>query len=319
MTRILITGATTPLGEALVRRLVKDDRVEVILACGREHRREAGVFNVLPKVHYRTCDLRRTRRVRTLLFGDAAELGITHVVHLAMHRRAATEGGRAFKLNVEATRELLALCERHDTIRRFVFRSFAEVYEVRPSRPALIAEDHPLNLSRKVPQWIRDRVAADLTVCTRMGMSPLTICVLRTAECLAPGIGSQLYDYLKSQLCLKPLGFDPMLNLLSLHDLAKALDLATQSDIQGILNIPGADTLPLSEVITRWGRTSVPLPGPMLRPLYRLRAAAVGADFNYDLNFWRFHFSGVLEGRRARDRLGYEPKHPLYWPGPHGH
>ena len=244
----------------------------------------------------------------------AAVRGHDTVVHLAMHRRAALEGGATFRLNVEATRDLLALCERHPNVRRFVFRSFSEVYEVRPNRPSLIAEDHPLNLSRKVPQWIRDRVAADLGVCTRMGMSPLTMCVLRSAECLAPSLGSQIYDYLQSSVCLKPLGYDPMLNLLSLEDIAIALELSIHSEAQGIFNIPGADTLPLSEVIDRWGCTSLPLPGPVLSPLYRLRAAATGTDFRYDLNFWRFHFSGVLDGKRARDVLGYTPANPLYWP-----
>jgi len=311
---VLITGATTPIGEALVRRLSVSGKVDHILAVGFEPREKSKALDVLPRVSYQQCDLTRARRTRTLMFGPARELGIDTVVHLAMHRRAALEGGATFRLNVEATRDLLALCERHPNVRRFVFRSFSEVYEVRPNRPSLIAEDHPLNLSRKVPQWIRDRVAADLGVCTRMGMSPLTMCVLRSAECLAPSLGSQIYDYLQSSVCLKPLGYDPMLNLLSLEDIAIALELSIHSEAQGIFNIPGADTLPLSEVIDRWGCTSLPLPGPVLSPLYRLRAAATGTDFRYDLNFWRFHFSGVLDGKRARDVLGYTPANPLYWP-----
>ena len=310
----MVTGATTPLGEAFVRQLSQHPDVDHVLAVGREPKNHAGVFETMPGVTYATCDLSRGRRVRTLMFGEVTRLEITHVVHLAMHRSAANTGGKAFKLNVEGTRELLALCERHPSVRRFVFRSFSDVYEVKPSRPAMISEDHALNLGRSVPRFVRDRVAADLMVCTRMGMSPLSICVLRTAECLAADVGSQLHDYLQSQVCLKPLGFDPMLNLLSLTDLASALTRATLSDAQGIFNIPGADTLPLSEVIRRWGCTPVPLPGPVLSPLYRLRAAATGTDFSYGLNFWRFHFSGVLEGRRARDVLGYEPRSPLYWP-----
>ncbi len=32
------------------------------------------------------------------------------------------------------------------------------------------------------------------------------------------------------------------------------------------------------------------------------------------MNHRRFHFSSVLDGRRARDVLGYEPKHPIVWP-----
>ncbi|MCA9637082.1 MAG: hypothetical protein KC420_13740, partial [Myxococcales bacterium] len=188
------------------------------------------------------------------------------------------------------------------------------VYTIVGDKPSIIDEEHPLNLTPAAPQWIRDRVEADLTVCTYIGLSRLRIAVLRCAECLAPKTGSQIYDYLQSQVCLRPLGFDPMLNLISLADAARAQALALRSDEQGIFNIPGADTLPLSRVIARSGRIAVPMPEPLLGPLYRLRSATIGTDFRYDLNHWRFHFSGVLDGRRAAARLGYRPEAPLVWP-----
>ena len=59
----------------------------------------------------------------------------------------------------------------------------------------------------------------------------------------------------------------------------------------------------------------MPVPGLLLGPLYRLRTLVLGTDFRYDLNHWRFHFSGVLDGRRALEELGYEPLHRVAWPG----
>lgn len=56
------------------------------------------------------------------------------------------------------------------------------------------------------------------------------------------------------------------------------------------------------------------MPGPLLAPLYRLRARVVGFDFRYDVNMRRFHFGGMLDGRRARERLGYQPSHSIDWP-----
>jgi hypothetical protein len=78
-----------------------------------------------------------------------------------------------------------------------------------------------------------------------------------------------------------------------------------------VFNIPGADTLPLSRMIARAGRRDVPLPGPLLAPLYQLRTQLVGFTFRYDLNMRRFHFGGILDGERARGVLGYVPSHPL--------
>jgi UDP-glucose 4-epimerase len=161
---------------------------------------------------------------------------------------------------------------------------------------------------------VRDRVEADVTVCTRMGLSPLSITVLRCAEILAPDMGSQLHDYLSSRVCLRPFGFDPMLNLLTLEDTVRALVLALGTEATGIFNIPGADTLPLRRAIALWGRSGIALPGPLLAPLYAVRASALGMEFRYDMNHRRFHFSAILDGRRARNVLGYAPEHPIAWP-----
>ena len=313
MRSVLVTGATTPIGEALVRRLLANKRVKHILAVAAEPKGRTAFRNAPARLTYFPLDLTRQRNVRELLFGPARDLGVDAVVHTAQHRRATEDGPRVHALNVDAARDLLLLCEEHPTIRRFVFRSYAEVYSVKAEVPVLIQEDHPLEMSPAAPQWIRDRVEADLTVCARMGLVPLQIVVLRAAECFACDVGSQLLDYLGSRVCFRPLGFDPMLNLISVEDLVKGLARALATPAQGVFNLPGADTLPLSKAIELAGRRAIPAPGMLLEPLYALRARAIGTDFRYDVNRWRFHASGVLDGRRARTELGYVPEHPIDW------
>ena len=310
MNGVMVTGATTPLGHALVRVLLR--RGLQVLAVGREPEATAGL-RADAKLHYARTDLRKPRRMRALLNGPVRALGIDTIIHGPLHRNAADTGAHVHEVNVEVTRNLLLQAEKHPTLRRFVFRSHTEIYRTRPDQPSVFAEDHPIDFSPDAPQWLRDRVEADLTVCARMGMCTLQIAVLRCSECVGPDIGSQLYDYLQSRVCLRPLGFDPMLNLLSIPDLVEALVAAADSEAQGVFNIPGADTLPLSALIDRAGRRDLPLPGPLLQPLYRLRSMATGTRFRYDLNLGRFHFSGVADGRRATEVLGYAPRHPLEW------
>ena len=312
MNRHLITGATTPLGRALIAELLVAPDTEAILAVGIEPPSRVDLPDD-PRLTYTRANLARSRSIRKLLFGPAKDLKLTTIAHLAQHRSAAAQGREAYALNVESIRDLMPMAERHPTLRRFVYRSYAEVYAVRADKPQILAEDHPLNLAPRTPQWIRDRVEADLTVCTRMGMSPLSISVLRFAECLAPDMGSQLHDYLQSRVCFRPLGFDPMLNLTTVADMARALALALRSEAQGVFNIPAWDTLPLSRVIQLAGRHTVPVPGPLMTPLYAMRSRTLGTDFRYDLNAWRFHFSGVLDGSRARHVLGFDPTHPIDW------
>lgn len=310
---VLVTGTDATVGERLVRALLDDPRIGHVIAVGSRPPEEAVPFRHASKLTYLPVELTRERRVHDLLFGPARDLGVEVVLHTAMTRSANEEGGRVHAQNVDATRALLALCERHPTIRRFVLKSYAEVYQVQADLPVLIGEEHPLNLSAGAPQYVRDRVEADLAACVRMGLSRLQIVVARCAEVLAPGTGSQLFDYLESPVCFRPLGFDPMINVLSLVDVTQALHLLVHDREQGVFNIPGADTLPLSECIARWGRIAIPVPGTWMTPLYRWRRKLRGHDFRYGMNRRRFHYSGVLDGRRAREVLGYEPANQVQW------
>jgi UDP-glucose 4-epimerase len=307
--RVLITGATTPLGATLVERLLANPSVELVLAIGREP--EAPPSD--PRLVYRSLDLTRPRAVHDLVSGEARRLGIDAVIHNMQHRGAHDTGSRVHAQNVHAARELLLACKDHPTIRRFVYRSFAEVYALGHTTSDLIDEEAPLDFEPTSPQWVRDRVEADLVMCAHFA-APLRIAVLRCAEILAPDCGSQLWDYLGSRVCLRPLGFDPMINVLSVDDAAAALTAAVKSDEIGVFNIRGADTLPLSRAIAESHRFELPIPGPLLSPLYDLRRRIAGFEFRYDMNVRRFHFGGMLDGSRARALLGYEPTTPVRWP-----
>lgn len=310
--RILVTGATTPLGCALVDQLAAAEDVEVVLAVGHEPKPE---LPARPNVVYRAVDLTQAREVHDLMWDAAREHRIDTVVHMAQHRATRDVGPKVHAQNVTGTRELLIRCMHHPTVRRFVYRSFAEIYALDRNTSDLLDEEAALDFDPAAPQWLRDRLEADLLVCAHFG-GPLQIAVLRCAEVLAARSGSQLWDYLQSRVCLRPLGFDPMLNVLSIDDAVAALAAATRSAATGVFNIPGADTLPLSRAIAETIRVDIPVPGPLLAPLYGLRRWVAGFEFRYDLNIRRFHFGGVVDGGRARTVLGYLPGHSVQWPRP---
>lgn len=308
--RVMVTGATTPIGAALVERLLAQPDVELVIAIGRE--RDAGRADDDPRLMYRSIDLTHQRSVHDLIWGEAHELGVDTVVCGMQHRAVADVGHRVHAQNVRAARELLLACNDHPTIHRFVYRSFAEVYSLRHTTSDLIDEESALDFDPMAPQWVRDRVEADLTVCAHLA-GAVEVAVLRCAEVFAPGCGSQLWDYLSSRVCLRPLGFDPMLNVLSIEDITTALAAAVRSRAIGVFNIPGFDTLPLSRAIAESHRIEIPVPGPLLSPLYALRRRLAGFEFRYDLNVQRFHFGGVVDGTRAHSLLGYTPAVPVHW------
>lgn len=287
--RVMVTGATTPLGAALVETLLATGAVETVLAIGsgekpvREH----------ADVTYRRVDVTRPRNLREVIWGEARDLAIDVVIHGAQHLSTAERPRKAGATHVDAARELLVACTSHPSIRRLVYRSFAEVYSLNGGADRL-DEKSPLEFAPSTPSWLRDRVEADLAISSHIG-SRLQIAVVRCAEIIAPDVGSQLWDYLKSRVCLRPYGFDPMLNVLAIEDAAYALSCAARSKAVGVFNIPGRDTLPLSLAIARSHRADVPVPSQLL-----------GSH--------RFHFGAVLDGSRAARELDFVPTTAVHWP-----
>jgi UDP-glucose 4-epimerase len=303
---VLITGAT-PVARAIADVLRRQPEPRGVV-CVVGH--DASPPSSTAGLRYLRADLTNRRDVRDLLFSEDAR-GVDTIVHGALRLDPPAQDARIHELNVRSTRELLAAAEELGSIQRFVFRSFAGVYRLASDEPILIDEDAALDLSPDAPAGQRSRLEADLNVSTRIANSHMRIAVLRCAEVLAPGCGSQLYDYLSSRVCLRPLGYDPMINVLSVLDAARAAVLAAASSASGVFNVPGRDSLPLSELIHGARRLGVPLPGPLLTPAYRLRSALTSGRFRYALNEARLHYGAILDGSRAQASFGYVPEHSV--------
>lgn len=318
MRSVLVTGATSTLGQELVKSLIRDARVAHVLAVDHTPKSYQYPIQEPGRLTYTSVDLRRARQVRDLLFGPARDLNVEVIVHTASHGSGFGKGRSVHAENVEALRSILELADRHPSIRRLVVKSHAVVYRVGLDLPVQVTEDHPLNLSPNQPQFVRDRVEADLTACARMGLIDCEIVVLRCAEALAPGVGSQLYDYLSGPVAFRPMGFDPMVNVATVADLVRAVELATHGSGEGVFNIPGYDTLPLSQAARLWNAKMVPVPGAMIRPYYQLKHFTSGSEFSYGVNRNQLLLGLVLDGARAAEVLNYQPEVPVDWPRLHG-
>ena len=120
MISVLVTGATTAIGERLVRSLVADTRVAHVLAVGKEPPEQALPFSHGKRLRYLQVDLTKSRQVRELLFGPARDLSVEVVVHLSQHRSARDRGRMVHATNVEALRSILDLSDKHPTIQKIL-------------------------------------------------------------------------------------------------------------------------------------------------------------------------------------------------------
>lgn len=171
--------------------------------------------------------------------------------------------------------------------------SDVRVYATGPHLPNVIVEDHPLRTDVG-PTFLGafDRAAHDASV----SADGPRVTLLRFAHRLA-SLTDSCPDATRAT---RQPGFDPMVQVISDDDAAVAVRRAVERRVNGVYNIPGTETLPLSHAFKRLGRTLVPVPNIIGR-LWGAPRAGVP-------------FGQVLDGKRALADLEYAPSHPVRWP-----
>ena len=231
-------------------------------------------------------------------------------------RRAATararDRGRA-RPRARTSRPRASSCcaaPTHPTIRRFVYRSFGEVYARRRARP----EPGRRGRSRSTSP-ARAAVGARPRRGRPDGVRALGRRRCRSRCCAAPRCSrptpaASCWDYLGSRVCLRPLGFDPMINVLSLDDaVARASRRRCARRRTRRVQHPGRRHAAAVAAIAERGGSDVPVPGPLLAPLYRLRAWRRRASSSATTSTRAASTSAACSTARARAReLGYAPR-----------
>jgi UDP-glucose 4-epimerase len=307
---VLVTGATSTLGRLFCRQLYYDPAIRYVVGIGVEPKPYYFDQFDRKKFHYMRVDITHLRELRNLFYGDfIRDLKLDAVVHLAFRNRPnEPDPEQAHRLNIQGTQNVLNFSLEIETITKFVFRSSHIVYRADPLNPVYLDEDSELNFSVKADRWVKDRVDADLFVRSKMDHPRVKIVVLRLSNLIGEGIHSQLQELLRLRLAFLPMGFDPMVNLLHPRDAVRALQLALHNrDVRGVFNVVGRDTAPLSVFVSLNRVPSLRLPGPLIRIVNRIQRSLGVTDYNYDVHGDRLHFSCLLDGRRYKEAVGYEP------------
>jgi UDP-glucose 4-epimerase len=91
--------------------------------------------------------------------------------------------------------------------------------------------------------------------------------VLRLCYTLGPLRQGTLAAFLRGPRVPTVLGFDPLFQFMHDHDAARAIVLALEKDLRGVFNVCGPPPVPLSTLVRETGRSSLPLPEMLLRPM----------------------------------------------------
>lgn len=214
MRRVLVTGASTPLGRLVTARLhARADVGEVV--CRDD-----------------------TRSLTTLI--DTTP--IDTVVHLAMS--PSRSGARAARgADVITTQQLTAAISGRDTpVRVVVAASSTEVYTPRSSSPLWRREDETLHadpdsdahLVLQAEDYLRDLAEHQ---------PHLSVAILRLADLAGPAITGALASLWQRRVVPYIAGYDPPIQLLHADDAARAIEHAAAGELAGTMNVAADDVM----------------------------------------------------------------------------
>jgi UDP-glucose 4-epimerase len=298
--RVLITGVGSHLGTLLAERLAADPESEYVAGLDTRPPRRR-----VERLEWIEADIRDPEIVRVV-----PRLQVDTLVHEQIVRQpsAGMSGRSMHDINVIGTLQLLAACERAQTLRTIVVRGSAGVYGAEPQAPQFFSEE----LTRLFP--LRTRFQRDVaeienyfeTYARRHDHVSCTM--LRYQPAIGPELDTQISRYLAQPACPTYLGFDPRIQLVHGQDALDALIAAVRRPVRGPVNVAGPETIGLSRMIRLAGRVSLPIAGPLFGPLTgvarRLGAGGYSDDFRRLLRYGR----GV-DIKRLVDEVGFQPRY----------
>jgi UDP-glucose 4-epimerase len=231
------------------------------------------------------------------------------IVHNKIIRRPGPgmSGRSAHDINVIGSLQLLAACEKAETLRSIVVRGSAGVYGSEPSAPQFFTEE----MARRYPlrtRFQRDVAEIENYFDTFSRRHPQVVCtMLRYQPSIGPALNSQITRLLSQPIVPTYLGFDPRLQFVHELDAVDALVAAIKNPVRGPVNVAAPGTIGLTKLVRMAGKPTLPLLpglfGPVTDSTQRLGIESLSADFRRLLRFGR-----GIDITRLVEEVGYMPR-----------
>ena len=297
--RVAITGISSHWGIELARRLERDTRIEYI----------AGIDDRPPPVELARTDYIEAEIRSPVLSRLLPATEVDTVVHcgILLYPEAGKPARALHEINVIGTLQLLAACERTETLRTVIVRGSAAIYGCEGPVPSFYTED----LARAQP--LRTRFQRDISELEEYFENfarrhpELTCCMLRYQPEVGPGLDSPLVRYLTLPVVPVQLGFDPRLQLLHATDATGAIEAAVFNPVRGAVNVAPGGAISLSRALRLLQRPAVPLPDPLFAAIVGRVNDQLGAGGLLGDGIRLLRFGRGVDNTRLVDEVGYEP------------
>ena len=294
---VVVTGISGNLGRTLAKLLHKHERI-----IGIDRRPFVG----RPKdIEMHQMDLRKKKAEDVFRKND-----IRAVIHMGIMHDPRMSEEEHHSFNVVGTTRLLEYCAKYG-VKKVVVLSSANVYGPSPDNSNFLTEDAPLMAASRF-SGVRDLIEVDMLAHGFFWKHPhIQTVILRPVHIVGPTIKNAPSNYLRLRYPWVLAGFDPMVQLIHVEDVARAMvEAALRPEPKGVYNVVGPGEVPLSSIHGELGHSAVPVPHPVARPL-------LGLLFKYRLaNFPppeldHIQFLCNVDGSRWRKDVAWQPRYSM--------
>jgi UDP-glucose 4-epimerase len=299
--RVLITGVGSHVGGTLARRLERDPRFDYV----------AGLDTRKPRISLEHTEFIEAD-VRNPVIGKLIpQAEVDTVVHNRIVRRPGPgmSPQAMHDINVIGSLQLLAACEKSETIRAIVIRGSAGIYGAEPHAPQFFDEE----MTRLFPlrtRFQRDVAEIENYFETYSRRHPDVVCtMLRYQPAIGPSLDTQITRYLSLPVVPTYLGFDPRLQFVHEEDGLEALVAAVERPVRGAVNVAGEGTIGVTRMVRMAGRPTLPVASPLFGAVTTTARRLGLLDFSDD--FQRLlRYGRAVDITRLIQEVGYRPRHP---------
>ncbi len=302
---VLVTGVTRFLGSCLAGRLAEHPDVERVIGVDAALP-EPAARHRMGNADFARVDIRNPLVARVI---DAA--GVDTVVHASASSTPASSAARSMakEMNVLGTMQLLAACQRSESVRNMIVRSTAAIYGASSRDPAILTEQMS---AHAVPSSGPGRDAIDIEAYVRgfgRRRPDVRIAVPRFADIIGPTVVTPLTRYFGlSPFVPMVIGRDARLQLVHELDAVGVMEHLALGEFAGTVNVAGEGVITLAQAIHRAGRVPLAVPSLGLDGLSRtMRALRIGG---FSPGQVKLLSSGrVLDTSRLIKRVGFTPQY----------
>lgn len=231
------------------------------------------------------------------------------VIHMGIMHDPRMNEEEHHSFNVVGTTRILDYCARYG-VGKVVVLSSANVYGPSPDNSNFLTEDAPLMAASRFSQ-VRDLIEVDMLAHGFFWRHPdIQTVIVRPVHIVGAQIKNAPSNYLRLRYPWVLAGFDPMVQLIHVEDAARALIEALRPEAKGVYNVVGPGEVPLSATFRELGRTPIPIPHALARPLLDIL-------FKYHLASFpppeldHIQFLCAVDGSRWVKDVGWKPRYSM--------